>query len=184
MKPTTAPAVSPEQRALLTEWQKASEWIKEAVKSEMELRKKIFAQFFPKPSEGTNTFLADGVQIKAVHKINRSLDKAALDSVMPQLQEQWRILGTLISYEPKFSTEVYRTMPDDQKKIFEQALSIADGAPTLEVIVSEVIATGTATKEQAHAAGLAAAGRVATTPAATTPAAKPAGKKPTTRKKK
>lgn len=158
-KPTIAPVVPAEILTLVSEWQKASEWIKAAVKSEQELRAKLFAHFFPNPTEGTNNFLGAGIQVKGVRKVNRTLDKAALDSVMPQLSEQWRTLGEgcLIRYEPEFSLSVFKSMPDDQRKIFEQALSIKDGTPTLEITVAEI---------------------------ATTAQAAPAAKKTTTRKKK
>lgn len=139
-KPTTAPVTKPgklpeEIRVKIEERNKILAWLAKGEAREMELRKELVSFFVPKPKEGTNTVAGEGYEVKVDHKVSRTLDVAALDSVMPQLPEHLRVIGTLISYAPRFDLKAYRAMSPGEKKIFEQALTIKDGAPSLEIIL-------------------------------------------------
>ncbi len=145
-QPTTAaagaaaplPALSAELKAKIAEWNQIKQWLATGSAREMELRKELALQFVPKPHEGTNNVQGLGFAVKVGHTVSRKLDEAALDSVMPQLSEQLRVVGNLILYTPKFNMAVYRTMDAADRKIFDQALTIKeDGAPTLEIIFAE-----------------------------------------------
>jgi hypothetical protein len=145
----------------VTAWKQLAEWLEAAKAREIEMRKAIFHYFFPQPKEGANNFRADGIHVKATHKINRSLDVAALDSVMPQLPEAYRHVGVLIEYKPDFKLTVYREMPEEYRKVFEQALSIKEGSPQLEILLGAEI------KPQSHEEIHGAGSNVAFTVAAT-----------------
>jgi len=134
---SVGPALSADAKAKITEWSQISEWLKKGKAREMELRKELVSLFVKKPVEGTNNVQGEGYAVKVSHKITRTLDEAALDAVMPQLPEDFRVIGNLISYKPSFSLDVYRAMSDENKKIFEQALTIKDGSPELEIIFRE-----------------------------------------------
>lgn len=150
MQKTTPPAegqsvtpvpLSPVLLAKAQEWLRAKSHLASLTTAEMQLRKELVAALVPAPKEGTNNVVGFGYDVKVGHKVTRTLDEAALDAVMPQLPESYRVVGNLISYKPAFSMDVYRAMPDEQRKIFEQALTIKDGAPTLEIILAETPAT-------------------------------------------
>lgn len=140
-KPTPAPVVpaglSPSVLAKVKQWQETKQNIADAQAFEMTQRKELAALFVPTPTEGTNKVAGFGFEVVLKHKINRTLDVPALDSVMPQLAEEFRVVGTLIQYKPAFDLAAYKAMPDDQRKIFEQALTIKDGAPDLKIILRE-----------------------------------------------
>lgn len=128
------------QLALVAEWQRANNTAKLSADIERQLRQQVVKEFFTATKEGANTYAAQGVTIKVTGKVNRTLDKAALDAVMPQLPEKYRVLDTadsIIRYEPTFDLKVYRAMSPDERKIFEQALTIKDGAPSLEIVIAK-----------------------------------------------
>lgn len=126
------------QLALIQEWQRSKNTLELAKSCESQLREKVIAAFVPTVKEGATTVKCGGVTVKVTGKVNRTLDEAALEAVMPQLPERYRVVGhegSLISYAPKFSLDVYRKMSDEERKIFDQALTIKEGASTLEVVI-------------------------------------------------
>lgn len=116
----------------LEEWQSLGPKIKQLQARERELRNLLFEGTFPNPKEGTNTYnLPDGRIIKGTYKLSRSVDEAALPAVLEQLPEG---LGDrLVQFKPSLVLSEYRKLPDDQRKIFDQALITKPGSPTLEV---------------------------------------------------
>lgn len=131
----TAPALTPEQLAAVTEWQALTEWMDKAKKREQELRNG-FARLFTQPKEGVNHLItADGFDLVLDYKVNRKLDVAVLDAVMSELPENsaFRQLGVLIEYKPALVMSGYRLLPDDQRLIFCQALTETPGTPGLEI---------------------------------------------------
>ncbi len=125
--------------ATIKEWRSLAAWMDEAKKQEKELRTKIANAFFPTPTEGVNRVLADldGIRTEIVldFKVNRKLDEAVLDSVMMELPNTsaYRQPGVLIAYEPKLVLKSLRTMPDDERRIFSQALIETPGTPSLDI---------------------------------------------------
>src|SRR3989304_9846765 len=79
-----------EKLAKLMEWSKAKEAALECkpiIEAEQALRKEVVAMFFPDPKEGpTNLPLQQGWKLKAVVKLNRKIDEAALPAVGEQLR--------------------------------------------------------------------------------------------------
>lgn len=120
--------------AYVAQWLEIGEQLAALKKKEMQMRKEIFAQLFPKPEEGANAAEFFGIPVTGTHKLNRNLDEAALDAVMAELPEDspYRQDGVLIKYKAAFVMDTYRAMPEKERKIFEQALKIEEGAPTLE----------------------------------------------------
>lgn len=111
-------------------------WLAQAKERELELRKKIVSALFPDPVEGTNRlFTEDGFEVYMKYTINRKLDEAALPAVMQQLPEDSnaRVLDVLITYKPQLVLSGFRELPEDQAKIFAQALTEEPGTPQLEI---------------------------------------------------
>lgn len=127
--------------AKLQEWHQAvlaAQEAKKVVEAEQALRKEVMALFFPEPVEGTNKFeLEAGWSLKATHKIERKVDEAALPAVLQQLREMGVNPDPLIRTKPDLDTRAYRSLVQsnpDAAHVFEQALTIKPGSPTVELI--------------------------------------------------
>lgn len=120
----------------LEEWYKATEELTRAKAKEILLRMRIFKHYFPAPKEGTNTFvLPDSYELKGVHKINRSVEEAALEVLKPKFVEAKIRVDSLIEYKPDLKIKEYRTLTDEQRTLFDQALIIKDGTPDLKIVL-------------------------------------------------
>lgn len=127
--------------AKLQEWYQAvlaAQEAKKVVEAEQSLRKEVMALFFPEPVEGTNKFeLEAGWSLKATHKIERKVDEAALPAVLQQLREMGVNPDTLIRTKPDLDTKAYKSLVQinpDAAHVFEQALTIKPGSPTVELV--------------------------------------------------
>jgi hypothetical protein len=128
--------------AKLEEWRQAllaAADAKAIIETEQRLRKEVTALFFPEPKEGTNNFdLGSDWKLKAVYKIDRKVDEAALPSVLDELHKLKVVTDNLVVYKPEVSTSTYKALKEvnpDAAKVFEQALIIKPGSGTLELIV-------------------------------------------------
>lgn len=134
--------MTPEQTAKLTEWQAArtaAEEVKPIIEKEQALRKEVFALFFPAPIEGTNKYdLLEGWVLKGTYKIDRKVDEQAVPAVTEALRNMGVNVDLLISYEPKLKTATYRELTAEQRGVFDQALTIKPGSPTLELVPPKV----------------------------------------------
>ena len=116
----------------------AAQEAKKLVEAEQALRKEVMALFFPEPVEGTNKFdLEAGWSLKATHKIERKVDEAALPAVLQQLREMGVNPDPLIRTKPDLDTKAYKSLVQinpDAAHVFEQALTIKPGSPTVELV--------------------------------------------------
>lgn len=129
------------QQIKLQEWNEAlvaATEAKKAIEKEQALRKEIMALFFPTPEEGTNKVdLGSGWTLKATHKIDRKIDEAALPAVFQQLREMGVNPDPLVRAVPSLETKAYKSLAQinpDASRVFDQALTIKPGSPTLELI--------------------------------------------------
>lgn len=115
------------------EWYHINEQITALKAKEMVLRKELANHYFPDPTEGTNTQeMPDDWKLKATFKYNRNIDKAALPAVLEKLPE-----GTedkVIDYKPSLKLRAYKALTETHKEIFDEALVIKPGTPTLELV--------------------------------------------------
>jgi hypothetical protein len=127
-----------EQIKLLEEWRQAkaeADSVKPILAKEQELRKQVFAAFYPAPKEGTNTLdLAGGWKLKGVYKLDRKIDEAALPAVAEQLREMGVNVDTLIKWSPGLKTATYKELTAEQRAVFDQALIVKPGAPIIELV--------------------------------------------------
>jgi hypothetical protein len=128
---------NPVTTADLIAWYNTCEELTRIKAREMLLRKKIFGHYFPDPQEGTNTSppLEDGAVIKGVHKINRSVDEAALKVLTPEFQKNKIKVDELITYKPDLSIKEYRKLTAEEQKLFDQCLIVKPGTPDLDIVV-------------------------------------------------
>lgn len=129
------------QQIKLQEWNEAltaATEAKKAIEKEQALRKEVMALFFPSPEEGTNKLdIGAGWTLKATHKIDRKIDEAALPAVFQQLREMGVNPDPLVRSVPALETNAYKSLVQinpEASRVFEQALTIKPGSPTVELI--------------------------------------------------
>lgn len=147
----SAPASALEQidalLPIVAEWQQIANWLEEGKAKEKALREQLAKIFFPEPREGVNKVqLPDGRVLKLDHKINRSIDEPKLDAVMAELPEDspYRNVGVLVRYRPEIVMNGFRTLPEDQARIFAQAYVEKPGLPALELLEPKTTGEGSA----------------------------------------
>lgn len=127
-----------ERMALLRDWNTAVAQVaacKPIITQEQELRKAVMAEFFPVPKEGVNSLdMGQGWTLKGIYKIDRKVDEAALPAVKEKLRELGVNADTLIKYKPEVAITIYKALPEQARLIFDTALTIKPGSPTLELI--------------------------------------------------
>lgn len=127
-------------------WYKMQADLATLKRAENLLRMRIFRHLFPIPEEGTNTVELDalpmlsgmaptGNVIKAVHKMNRDIDIAALTTLTPKFQANNLPLAKLVKYTPELVIKEYRKLTDEERQLFEEALIIKPGSPALEIVL-------------------------------------------------
>lgn len=125
--------------ALVAEREQIQQWLKTAQEREMEIRRTLCSHFFADPKEGTQRVEQDGYVFKMVQPITRKLDEAALDAIMPQMPEQFRQLGVLVKYTAGLVKAGYDALSEQDRKVFDQALTITPGAPQLVIEKAEAV---------------------------------------------
>lgn len=119
----------------LNSWFAACQALEAAKAAEIVLRRKIAAFFFRDPKEGTNKVpLADGWVIKMQHVVNRTVDVAALTNLGDEFAKAGLRTDVLLKYKPEVQIANYRTLTDEQRNLFDQALTIKPGTPQLEIV--------------------------------------------------
>ena len=117
----------------LVAWHDIAELLKKVKAVESKLRGELVTTFFPAPVEGTNTVdLGNDWQVKLVGKVARKCDEAAFAAVFEQLPRGAK--QKLIKFKPDLILKEYKKLPPDQRLIFDQALIIKPGSPTLSLI--------------------------------------------------
>lgn len=120
----------------INEWYKLNEELGKIKAKELLLRNKIFKGMFLNPEEGTNTLpLSAGWVIKGKMVINRSVDRAALSTLTPELQEKGINISQLIEYKPELKLSEYRKLTAEQQRDFDHVLVIKPGTPGLEIML-------------------------------------------------
>lgn len=125
----------------MAHWYKLQQQLSTLKGEEAMLRARIFADCFPTPVEGTNTFaIADGTGalLKATHVINRSVDEGSLealgkaiktpDSNLPKLP-----LTKLVKWKPEVVIKEYRSLTEEERQVFDQCLIIKEGSPQMKI---------------------------------------------------
>lgn len=122
----------------LARWQELKQAIEVMSEEERMLREGLFNGTFPEPEEGTNEYtLPDGRIVKGVYKLNRKLNEDVLPDVVAELGWTPKSKKLPIRTKQELDLKKYRTLDDEQRAIFDQALTITPGLPSLEVVLPE-----------------------------------------------
>lgn len=123
---------------VLEEWLAVRAVAKQSAAKETRLRQELFAAAFPAPTEGTNKLeLPDGRIVKGDHKINRSVDQAAVQQVMAELRELGQNDVTADEVFPvkyELSKSALKKLSADGQKIASKAIVAKPGMPGLDVV--------------------------------------------------
>lgn len=143
---------------------------KPLIETERKMRAELFAEMFPAPKEGTNTFdLGDGFEVKGKYPIERKVDPAVVDTLRtlrlgdlpPNLLAMVHPVGeydpamlvterlalnidSLLKWEPKLETKPYRELTAEQVAIFDRCLTSKPGSIALEIVKPKARGTSTA----------------------------------------
>lgn len=121
-------------------WSEAAERLTAAKNTEILLRNRIFKGKFPNPVEGTNSVaLLNDYVLKAKYDLNRKVDVEAVTTLREELVAVGINTTELIKYKPELDVRAYKSLNEDQRKIFDQCLQIKPGTPSLEIVLPKRI---------------------------------------------
>lgn len=123
----TAPTTLEQWRAA----KQAAAEVQDIIKEEQRLRKAVIDEWFEGMVEGSRSTIAEGFVLTLTQPFTRTIDVASLDSIKPALAKADVALDDVVLYEPKLQTKVYRMLTDKQRNLFDRALTIKPGSPTL-----------------------------------------------------
>lgn len=129
--------VPPEQQQeiynLLGEWYGLQDQLAQIKEREMQLRKQMFAAFFPTTTEGTAYVeLAAGWKLKGVGKIDYGLVAETIETILDRLPRG--VVQKVIRYKPALVLGEYRKLAEEHRLILAEGVTAKPGAPTLEMI--------------------------------------------------
>lgn len=122
---------------LAIDWFNACIELAAAKEKEAALRKQVVGDFFPEGlQKGTNKFPMDnGFVMKATGVLNYKIDEAAAPAILKTIKEQFKIdAKACIRTKLELAQGEYNKLPDDVKKVFDEALTITPGTPQLEIM--------------------------------------------------
>lgn len=115
-------------------WLKAKKALSRAQEAETEARKAMVAASFPNGlAEGTNTFDLGGKwKLKITGVVTRKVDEAALPAILERIAKKFDGYDAkdLIKYTPELKVGDYKKLPDNIRKMFDNALVIKGTAET------------------------------------------------------
>lgn len=130
---------TPTQADLAT-WFKMSEELTKLKVAESLLRKRLFDHFFKDPKEGTNDYpLDEGYVLKGQRIVNRKVVEADLEALKDAIRADGSNLpklpiNKLVKYKVELVKSEYNKLSDEDKKIFDRALEIKDGSPSMDIV--------------------------------------------------
>lgn len=110
---------------LLENWLDAKATLDAAKKEEADLRSQICLSLLEGKTEGTHNFSMFGYDLKAVKKLNYTLD-ANIDVALLTEEEQ-----ECIKFKPSLLMKNYKACVDTS--ILDEYISVKDGMPTLSI---------------------------------------------------
>jgi hypothetical protein len=104
---------------------------------EMALRKKIAKAMFPDAEDEATHYkdLPDGARLKMATGLSRKIDVATYKASMQSFIQDHEIkVDEVVTWEPKLSMKAYRALSDEQRKFFDQCLTITPSSPSMEIV--------------------------------------------------
>lgn len=111
--------------------------------AEAMLRKRVFAHYFPAPTEGSadnKVPLNDGTGaiIQGTHVLNRKVDEGELEKLKEAINADGSNLpklkfSKLIKWKPEVAIGEYRKLSDEDRLVFDRCLVVTPGMPSVEI---------------------------------------------------
>lgn len=113
--------------------------------AEAMLRKRVFAHYFPNPTEGSRDNkvpLNDGTGaiVQGEYVINRKVDEGELEKLKLAIKEEGSNLpklpfNKLIKWKPEVVISEYRKLSDDERQVFDRCLVVTPGMPGVKIVI-------------------------------------------------
>ena len=120
----------------LAAWFKVSKVLEDAKVEEIKLRKELFGEAFPDPTEGSKENkleLADGFILQGDYKINRTLDQAVISTLAKGDNTKTRV-DKLIDYKPALILKEWKALTDADMILVADMVTEKPGAPSLKIV--------------------------------------------------
>ena len=123
-------------------WAQLQKQLKELQEQEGLMRRFLAKGMFPALTEGTETLpLGEGWVLKCSTKVNRTLDKAVLNTKAAEWHAAGVPLGELIEQKPALVMKAYRKLPAEMLAIFSECITEKPGLATLELVAPKAAET-------------------------------------------
>lgn len=120
----------------LEKWYVLQDQLKALKHTESILRKRIFSHYFPTPAEGNNDIeLADGFLLKGTYPITRKVDEGAFTTLKETFREKGINPDNLVDWKPSLVKAAYNRLTAEERKLFDQVLTIKPGSPSMKVVL-------------------------------------------------
>lgn len=113
---------------LLEQHMKAKAELNAAKEKEMNLRLEITDVLLEGKSAGTYNFKIDGMKVKAVQKINHSIDEDELELIWDEMEESEK---NLVRFKPSLKLKDYKAMVGDL--MINNAITVSPATPSLVI---------------------------------------------------
>lgn len=136
MELNKAPVEAMTLEQAIQEWWLLDQHRKEVQARELELRKHIFAQSFPAPTEGSSGNkmpLAEGWILQGDYKINRTVDEATVASLRAMGDNVASLVDSVVRWKPELNLKVWKAMAEEDRKLLAEMVIEKPGTPALEV---------------------------------------------------
>lgn len=120
----------------LREWYQVNEHLSDVKARELLLRKRLFAEAFPSPTEGAKDnkhALSDGWILQGDYKINRTVDEAALTTLRSSGHNVAALVDSVIRFKPEVKLKEWKALSDDDRRLLADLVIEKPGTPSLEV---------------------------------------------------
>ena len=102
--------------------------LKRIKSEELKLRKEVSEVFLEGESVGTHNFQTSGFNVKAVRKVNYSLDKEMLAEIWDSLSAEEQ---NAIRYNPALDMKAYKTLGDSD--LLDECVVVKPATPTITI---------------------------------------------------
>ncbi len=117
----------------LARWEEVSQQLADLKKEELTLRKELFTTFFPNPELGVNNLpLNADYVLKGTSKVSKTVDAAALDSIMPRLSDSAK--DRVIKFKPSIDFKAFEYVDDFDKALIQECIVTKPATPTLAIV--------------------------------------------------
>ena len=123
-----------EAKKLLVEYREIQKQAKAIREKEVELRKKIASYLLKGKGEGTHKFDFGDFEVKAVKKMNYSLDDDLLSTLWEDMSNEER---EAVKFKPSLVIREYKQIEPESRETLDLCVVVKPGMPTISIIDKE-----------------------------------------------